>query len=116
MYSHELIAIVYFLVSDHLLEDDDHDVILHHNEYLLPSNVDNLESEEMTSTKNGKRYVAIRTRDLINWSFQIACGMNHLANKKVCYIKCITYVFFNLFHLIQYTLHNINGGKKQRMC
>lgn len=25
----------------------------------------------------------IRTRDLISWSFQIARGMDHLANKKV---------------------------------
>ena len=27
----------------------------------------------------------MRTRDLICWSFQIANGMNHLANKKVYY-------------------------------
>ena len=45
---------------------------------------------------------AITTRDLIFWSFQIATGMSHLANKKVSFTSTIkliinTYIITNGF-------------------
>lgn len=44
--------------------------------YVAPS-VDMMDNGDVISGRK------IRTRDLVFWSFQIASGMDHLANKKV---------------------------------
>jgi len=55
------------------------DVLSENEGYLHPS-TENPELDSMQG--NAREQVPIRTRDLICWSFQIASGMNHLANKK----------------------------------
>lgn len=35
----------------------------------------------------GKRDPVVTTHDLVEWSFQIACGMNYLTQKKVFILR-----------------------------
>ena len=64
----------------HILDSYDQDqiILLQNDGYLSPSG-DAPETDEMAQ-KNGR---TIKKRDLICWSFQVACGMQHLAKKKV---------------------------------
>ena len=58
------------------IELDEGQVVLIHTDGYLKSSE---EQATMTPMNGG----VITTRDLISWSFQIARGMNYLANKKV---------------------------------
>ena len=67
--------------------DEDQISMLRNDGYLSP-NGDTLKRAEMTQA-NGR---TTKTRDFICWSFQVASGMEHLANKKVLppyFLKCV---------------------------
>ena len=63
-------------------------------------NTGSLEREEMISSKN-----PISTQDLISWSFQIANGMNHLANKKVFYTFIVHHIAYWRYDYINLTFY-----------
>lgn len=69
---------------------DEKDIIITPQEingYVVPYTVDKINNTSLGkinhSPKQDENRINIDTQDLICWSFQIACGMNHVANKKV---------------------------------
>jgi len=61
------------------------------NGYVVPYTVSTINNNSMGkvnhSPNQDENRMNISTQDLICWSFQIACGMNHVANKKVILIN-----------------------------
>ncbi len=65
--------------------DDKETVLLNQSDgYLMSSITNDNEEAGMTPTNGNKTInIGITRRNLICWAFQIASGMDHLANKKV---------------------------------
>lgn len=61
-------------------------------------------SKEKAPEHEAKRSGVVTTRDLIEWSFQIACGMNYLTKRKVKFSKPIQRQFKELFTLRCFTV------------
>ncbi|CAG7720604.1 unnamed protein product, partial [Allacma fusca] len=57
---------------------------LHGNNFIISnSSPENMRSGYEVSTISISTFESLKTPDLIRWSFQIACGMQHLASRKI---------------------------------